>query len=245
MTRADRSADRVRRDGAAKRPEGCWYDLVSRRLQPPLRSRSRRRRRRRRSGAIARRRRRRDAARRRRAALRHAIAATFRLARRATRPPRQPHAVPLSPSSAYDEATLRRGSAAAARRGKRRSRAASCDAPAAAVAARHPARRRAPRPRGDTSRAARRISTPRNARRIAEQVLRDPRRCALRRRCSQPGSRAEVPIVGRIARPDRHQLAVAGQIDRLAVTARGRADRRLQDQSPRAPPARARCRRPM
>ena len=35
-----------------------------------------------------------------------------------------------------------------------------------------------------------------------------------------PGSRAEVPIVGRIARVGRTPLAVSGQIDRLAVTAR-------------------------
>jgi ATP-dependent helicase/nuclease subunit A len=33
-----------------------------------------------------------------------------------------------------------------------------------------------------------------------------------------PGSRAEVPIVGRIARPGRTPLAVSGQIDRLIVT---------------------------
>src|SRR5439155_9364894 len=35
----------------------------------------------------------------------------------------------------------------------------------------------------------------------------------------QANSRAEVPIVGRIARPGRAPLAVAGQVDRLAVTA--------------------------
>ena len=35
-----------------------------------------------------------------------------------------------------------------------------------------------------------------------------------------PGSRAEVPIVGRIARPGKIPLAVSGQIDRLAVTER-------------------------
>jgi ATP-dependent helicase/nuclease subunit A len=34
-----------------------------------------------------------------------------------------------------------------------------------------------------------------------------------------PGSRAEVPIVGRIARPGRAPLAVSGVVDRLAVTA--------------------------
>jgi ATP-dependent helicase/nuclease subunit A len=34
-----------------------------------------------------------------------------------------------------------------------------------------------------------------------------------------PGSRAEVPIVGRVDRPGGTPLAVSGQIDRLAVTA--------------------------
>ena len=33
-----------------------------------------------------------------------------------------------------------------------------------------------------------------------------------------PGSRAEVPIVGRIPRPDAATLAVAGQVDRLTIT---------------------------
>jgi ATP-dependent helicase/nuclease subunit A len=33
-----------------------------------------------------------------------------------------------------------------------------------------------------------------------------------------PGSRAEVPIVGRIDRPGRPAIAVSGQVDRLAVT---------------------------
>jgi ATP-dependent helicase/nuclease subunit A len=34
-----------------------------------------------------------------------------------------------------------------------------------------------------------------------------------------PGSRAEVPIVGRIAHAGRRPIPVAGQVDRLAVTA--------------------------
>jgi ATP-dependent helicase/nuclease subunit A len=33
-----------------------------------------------------------------------------------------------------------------------------------------------------------------------------------------PGSRAEVPIVGRLDRPGRPPLAISGQVDRLAVT---------------------------
>jgi ATP-dependent helicase/nuclease subunit A len=53
--------------------------------------------------------------------------------------------------------------------------------------------------------------------RLVEQVmavLADPRLVPL---CA-PGSRAEVPIVGRIARSGRPPLAVSGQIDRLALT---------------------------
>jgi ATP-dependent helicase/nuclease subunit A len=46
-------------------------------------------------------------------------------------------------------------------------------------------------------------------------VLADARFAAL----FGPGSRAEVPIVGRLARPGRPALAVSGQIDRLAVSA--------------------------
>jgi ATP-dependent helicase/nuclease subunit A len=46
------------------------------------------------------------------------------------------------------------------------------------------------------------------------QLLDDPRFAAL----FAPGSRAEVPIVGRLARPGRAPLPVSGQIDRLAVT---------------------------
>ena len=53
---------------------------------------------------------------------------------------------------------------------------------------------------------------------MAEQVghvLDDPRFAKL----FAPGSRAEVPIVGRIVRPGRAPLAVAGVVDRLVVTA--------------------------
>jgi ATP-dependent helicase/nuclease subunit A len=49
----------------------------------------------------------------------------------------------------------------------------------------------------------------------AQRLLDDARFAAL----FAPGSRAEVPIVGRLARPGRTPLAVSGQIDRLAVSA--------------------------
>ena len=44
-------------------------------------------------------------------------------------------------------------------------------------------------------------------------ILADPRFAAL----FSFGSRAEVPIVGRIARPGQAPLAVAGQVDRLVI----------------------------
>jgi ATP-dependent helicase/nuclease subunit A len=47
------------------------------------------------------------------------------------------------------------------------------------------------------------------------RLIDEPRFAAL----FSPGSRAEVPIVGRIARPGKTPLMVSGQIDRLAVTA--------------------------
>jgi ATP-dependent helicase/nuclease subunit A len=47
------------------------------------------------------------------------------------------------------------------------------------------------------------------------RLLDEPRFAAL----FSPGSRAEVPIVGRIARPGKTPLLVSGQIDRLVVTA--------------------------
>jgi ATP-dependent helicase/nuclease subunit A len=51
--------------------------------------------------------------------------------------------------------------------------------------------------------------------RQALAIIADPRFAAL----FAPGSRAEVPIVGRLARVSGEALYVSGQIDRLAVTA--------------------------
>ena len=57
-----------------------------------------------------------------------------------------------------------------------------------------------------------------------------------------PGSRAEVPIVGRIARAGRDPIPVAGQVDRLAVTgdmvliADYKTDRIVPDRLDEVPP---------
>ncbi len=70
-------------------------------------------------------------------------------------------------------------------------------------------------------------------------ILEDPRFAAL----FAPGSRAEVPIVGRLAREGLLPVAVSGQIDRLAVTSRAVliADYKTNRPAPRAldgvPPA--------
>ena len=70
----------------------------------------------------------------------------------------------------------------------------------------------------------------------------DPRFAAL----FAAGSRAEVPIVGRLAaRRAAATVLVSGQIDRLVVTDGCRADRRLQDQSRCRRAASTRRRRPM
>ena len=75
---------------------------------------------------------------------------------------------------------------------------------------------------------------------IAEQVrvvLDDPRFAEL----FSPGSRAEVPIVGRLNHNGR-VVPISGQVDRLVVTAGSRADRRLQDESSGTAAARGRPR---
>ena len=125
--------------------------------------------------------------------------------------------MPVSPSSAYDEATLTR--AAGGSGSTRKQALARGDAvhrllqslpelpPAARADA---ARRHLARRRQDFE--------PEACEALLESVcaiLVDPRFAQL----FQEGSRAEVPIVGRIRRPGLPPLAVAGQIDRLAVTA--------------------------
>ncbi len=76
---------------------------------------------------------------------------------------------------------------------------------------------------------------------LAEQTLRlldDARFAAL----FAAGSRAEVPIVGRLAIAGK-TFRVSGQVDRLAITDGFGADRRFQDQPPGAAPNRRRAAR--
>ena len=225
MTRA---ADRLVVCGRAARtrmPAGCWYELVERRRSKPDCGRGAGRR-----------------------------SATARCCAVARSPPETARASPAAasaPSAAAAAAGL------AARRTRRRSRARRADQPSRASITRigdgrreagaqalargnivHrlmqslpdiPPERRAEAARR-TSRAQRRTSPTPSATRSPTQVLAlldDPRFAAL----FAPGSRAEVPIVGRCRTAGE---SPAGVVDRLVVTAERGADRRLQDQPPGA-----------
>jgi ATP-dependent helicase/nuclease subunit A len=217
MTRA---ADRLvvcGATGATKKPEGCWYDLVFAALQPPA------------SveepsddgdGHVWRYRKAPPGP-----AETIAAAATATEMPVATRlpwldcdaPAEMPSVVPVTPSSAYDEATFARTTTgggterrAALARGEAVHRLLQSlpDIPAAV---------RAEAARRHLARTAQDFDAEERERIIesAQAILDDARFADL----FQANSRAEVPIVGRIARPGRAPLAVAGQVDRLAVTA--------------------------
>jgi ATP-dependent helicase/nuclease subunit A len=214
MTRA---ADRLivcGADGRTKRPERCWYDLVRAPLQEflveeddsgekVLRFRKTQ------TGAVA------------------ATAPTTapgKIARhefpawlRQPAPTEASRPVPLSPSSAFDEEILQfapsAGSAADRQKAMERGRLvhrlmqALPDIPAE--------RRQDAAARYLANAATEFLPAERTA--MAQQVLAilDDENFA---EIFAPGSRAEVPIVGRIARAGRDPIPVAGQVDRLAVT---------------------------
>jgi ATP-dependent helicase/nuclease subunit A len=215
MTRA---ADRLVICGAAgamKRPEGCWYDLVFAALQPPV------------SveepsddgeGHVWRYRKTPPEA-----AETIAAAAPAAGAAAAAHPPwlaydapaEAPQVVPIAPSSAYDEATpVRTGGGAERRVALARGEAVHRllqslpDIPRAARA--DAARRHLARSARDFD-----AETREHIIESVQAILDDARFADL----FQANSRAEVPIVGRIARPGQATLAVAGQVDRLVVTA--------------------------
>ena len=135
----------------------------------------------------------------------------------ATRPPsRSPRCRSRPRAPTTRAAPARRRSAGEPRRAREGAGARRAGAPAAAVAARHSARS-ARRGRARAIwRARPATSAPRNSESLLGQVQRvldDPRFAEL----FAPGSRAEVPIVGRLAAAA--PLAVSGQVDRLVVTA--------------------------
>ncbi|HEY6994942.1 MAG TPA: double-strand break repair helicase AddA [Xanthobacteraceae bacterium] len=198
-------------EGQRRRPEGCWWDLVFAALQPPV------------SveepaddgeGKVWRYRKVLDAARK----TGPEFAAPPAHGRPAWLdrdvPAEQPPLRPLSPSDAYDEATPARARAGGRRAERDKALARGVlmhrllqtlpdipNAARAAAARRHLARA------GSAFSADERET-------MFEQIrmlLDDPRFAQL----FLPGSRAEVPIVGRL---DGGRLAVSGQVDRLALT---------------------------
>jgi ATP-dependent helicase/nuclease subunit A len=214
MTRA---ADRLiicGADGRTKRPERCWYDLVRGPLdaflveeddsgEKALRFRKTQ------TGAVA--------------ATAPATAPEkiaqreFPAWLRQPAPTEAPRPVPLSPSSAFDEEILQiapsAGSAADRRKALERGRLvhrlmqALPDIPTD--------RRQDAAEQYLANAATEFLPAERTA--MARQVLAilDNKNFA---EIFAPGSRAEVPIVGRIARAGRDPIPVAGQVDRLAVT---------------------------
>jgi ATP-dependent helicase/nuclease subunit A len=202
-------------EGERAKPEGCWWDLVFDALQPPASVEEPAddgdgkvwRYRKVPVGTVA--------AHARAAAAAAAAAPPAWLSREA---PAEPAAlVPLSPASAYDEAVVVRARPPGGRAEREKALARGelvhrllQALPDLAPDARVEAARR------HLGRAAKNFSAE-ECEQLLEQVwcvLDDPRFADL----FAPGSRAEVPIVGRFTHNGR-DIAVSGQVDRLAVTA--------------------------
>ena len=214
MTRA---ADRLiicGADGRTKRPERCWYDLVRGPLDALLVEEDD-------SGEKVLRFRRTPAG---------AVAATApaavpeKIARREfpawlrqSAPTEMPLPVPLSPSSAFDEdiALIAPSAGSAADRQKALERGRLVHRLMQALPDIPAERRQDAAERYLANAATEFLPAERAA--MAQQVLAilDDKNFA---EIFAPGSRAEVPIVGRIARAGRDPIPVAGQVDRLAVT---------------------------
>jgi ATP-dependent helicase/nuclease subunit A len=213
MTRA---ADRLiicGADGRNKRPQGCWYDLMAGALKPIMVEEQDS------EGTVLR--------------YRKAGMVTSRAEpvseektiKPAALPPwllqpaaaEIPHAAPLSPSAAFDEeiGRLVDPAASATDRQKALQRGRLVHRLMQSLPDIPPARRKAALDRYLAGAAADFLAADRAA--VAQHVF-----AILDNKNFAPlfasGSRAEVPIVGRLALADGEALAVAGQIDRLAVT---------------------------
>ncbi|HET8920208.1 MAG TPA: double-strand break repair helicase AddA [Xanthobacteraceae bacterium] len=209
MTRA---ADRLiicGADGERRRPDGCWYDLVRAALDPQLVEATDDGEKVLRFGWTA-------------AAPAAAPGAPGKTAEpelpswlRQAAPVRPPRATPLAPSSAFDEELGRALPGAAGDRHKALQRGQIVhrlmqSLPDIAPAARKPALEHY------LANAARDLS-PDELAEIARHVLailEDDKFTDV----FAAGSRPEVPIVGRISRPDCEPVLVAGQVDRLIAT---------------------------
>jgi len=215
MTRA---ADRLiicGAEGERKRPDGCWYDLVREPLAPFLTEES--------DGEEKVWRYRKTAAE--PVAARTAAGDTAERSERLEfpswlrqfAPPQAPRAAPLSPSADFDEEIGRFAHAAGspADRQKALARGRIVHRLMQALPDIPPARRNDALARYLANAAT--DFLPAEHAEIAQQVfavLDDPRFVEV----FGPGSRPEVPIVGRIARPDGESVEIAGQVDRLIVT---------------------------
>ena len=213
MTRA---ADRLiicAADGRTKRPERCWYDLVRGPLQEFLveEDNSGEKVLRFRRGATD-------------AVATSSAAASEKIARREfpawlrqPAPAEAPRSAPLSPSSAFDEdiSLIAPSAGSAADRQKALERGRLVHRLMQALPDIPPDRRTDAAERYLANAATDFAPVERAA--MARQVLAilDDQNFA---EIFAPGSRAEVPIVGRIARAARDPIPVAGQVDRLAVT---------------------------
>jgi ATP-dependent helicase/nuclease subunit A len=215
MTRA---ADRLivcGADGRTKRPKGCWYDLVREPLDPMLVKETE-------NGE--------DVLRFRKPADKTAPASaspaadTVKAPRgkippwlRQNAPAAAPLAVPLSPSAAFDEAIggMAHKAASAADRQKALERGRLVHRLVQSLPD-IPSERRSDAATRYLANAAVDF-LPAERAELARQVLAilDDKNFA---EIFAPGSRAEVPIVGRIARAGADPILVAGQVDRLAVT---------------------------
>jgi ATP-dependent helicase/nuclease subunit A len=196
-------------EGERARPQGCWWDLIFAALQPPLSVEEDDG-----EGKVWRYRKTPDAAERRVSHLPQPVPADGRPSWLDGHAPAEPPPVRLlSPAAAYDEATPR--AAWAFPSGEARAKALARgtlvhrllqslpDIPKAA---------RAEAARRYLARSAATFSAEERETIVAQlgRLLEDPRFSAL----FVPGSRAEIPIVGRLG----GTLAVSGQVDRLAVT---------------------------
>jgi ATP-dependent helicase/nuclease subunit A len=216
MTRA---ADRLIVCGAEsrqKRAEGCWYDLVREPLTPFLVEEDGE------DGKVLRYRKQPSAPAKARAldVEKETPPAPAQLPSwlRQDAPPEPRRVAPLAPSSAFDEEigqfAPRAGSPAERQRALARGRIvhrlmqALPDIP--------PARRAEAGERYLAGAAATAFSAPERGDILRQvfAILGDPNFAEI----FSPGSRAEVPIVGRIARTGASAIYVAGQVDRLAVT---------------------------
>ena len=215
MTRA---ADRLivcGAEGRTKRPEGCWYDLVREPLAPFLVEEDGE------DGKVLRYRKRASTP----AAPRAAAAPSEKPLQppqlpswlRQPAPIEAPRLAPLSPSSAFDEEIERcaRTAASAAERQKALERGRIVHRLMQSLPDIPPARRKDAAERFLAG--AAKGFLPAEQAGIAQQVLAilDDGNFA---QLFAPGSRAEVPIVGRIARPDGNLERVSGQVDRLTAT---------------------------